>query len=231
MSSLEPVWFICNSSKMFQSGPMDLAQVKKACADIPLSEAANWYIWRDGFESWKPVFEVKEIFAQKEDSVLPPPIPQKPVVNLDPNAYKTDPNKVRKHERHPIRLRIIIRNEERVFSTTTKDISLGGIALETPLPLELFTQECEAFIAGPDQNEKIRFTLEKTSRNDLRYFVLKPKDQAQLEKLKAWLAGKSETEPSHRSKLDAWAKKEWANIPGLTPEEQALFAEGSKEDN
>lgn len=182
--------------------------------DILEEDAALWNAWQETWEGWKPIADVPELKAllkkkviappPKPSAAVPPPIPKIPPIPkmaapapAAVAAPKTGPqlpvmvgkpnDGKRKHERIEIRLRVIIRNAQMTFRTFSKDISLGGIALENAVPEHLFDAGCHIFIAGPDGHENLRFDLGATSRNDLRFFSFANLDERFMKKLGDWL--------------------------------------------
>ena len=117
----------------------------------------------------------------------PQPQPQQPKPQPKPQPKAENFVDRRKHKRYDIRFRVIIRNDGLTFRTFTKDISLGGVSLENPIPEAIFGQSCQIFIASLDLRENIRFNLGPTGRNDLRFFSFSNIDPKFREKLDEWL--------------------------------------------
>jgi hypothetical protein len=126
------------------------------------------------------------------DAMMPPPAPQPvPVAERRRAEEKAEPEKRqferRRFPRYQIRFRVIIRTEELTFRTFTKDISLGGLSLENPLPERLLEQKCQIFIGDVDSQESIRFTLQPTERHDRRYFSFAGVEESMTKKLNQWI--------------------------------------------
>jgi hypothetical protein len=122
----------------------------------------------------------------------PPPTPQpKPVAERRRDETSAEAEKRgqerRRFPRYQIRFRVIIRNEELTFRTFTKDISLGGLSLENPIPERLMESKCQIFIGDVDSQESIRFTLQPTERHDRRYFSFAGVEEAMVTKLNQWI--------------------------------------------
>jgi hypothetical protein len=94
----------------------------------------------------------------------------------------------RRHPRYDIRFRVIIRNETLTFRTFTKDISMGGLSLENPIPEKLLEQKCQVFIGDLNSRENIRFMLSPTERADRRFFSFSGIEEAMSGKLAQWIS-------------------------------------------
>ena len=218
MSENETAWYLCNSLTQYQSSPLSSEEARKQCSEILEADAGAWHVWQDTWPAWKRLSEVAELhsLARKKrapppipTAATPPPMPKAPpplpaaasVVEI-PTHMKETPAKQpqnRKHPRHEIRLRVIIRNAQMTFRTFSKDLSLGGIALEDAVPPHLFETGCQIFIAGPEGYENLRFELGPTSRNDLRYFSFSNLDEKFVQKLSHWLEKYSKKVPTKTS--------------------------------
>lgn len=64
----------------------------------------------------------------------------------------------RAHERFDVRLQVVVVSEENAFRTFTRNISLGGLALEKPVPKKLTGSTCTIFISDPSSHRKISFS-------------------------------------------------------------------------
>lgn len=93
----------------------------------------------------------------------------------------------RKHERISMRLRCIIRSSNITFRTFTKNISLGGVALEHEIPRELIGSDCQIYISGPQINKNLKFKISLTQRQSTKYFSFRDAELEFLEELQQWL--------------------------------------------
>ncbi len=64
----------------------------------------------------------------------------------------------RAHERFRVRLQVVVVSEENAFRTFTRDVSLGGLALEKAIPRNLTGSMCTIFISDPSSHRKISFS-------------------------------------------------------------------------
>lgn len=105
------------------------------------------------------------------------------------NFDKSDPkaNK-RKHERHAMRLRVVVIAGSRSFRTFSKNISKGGLLLENEIPSEILGQKCRVIISSNDMRENIEFEakLAGDSKNPRALAFQKGTDQF-ISKLETWL--------------------------------------------
>jgi hypothetical protein len=126
------------------------------------------------------------------EAMMPPPAPAAAAKPAEKRSER------RRFPRHEVRFRVIIRNETLTFRTFTKDISLGGLSLENPVPEKFFDQKCQIFIGDPDGNENIRFTLQSAHRQDRRYFSFAGVDEKMSVKLGQWI--KNQVDKATRKK-------------------------------
>lgn len=183
-------WILGNLKTRYQSDKIDLKTVIAKLAAVPEEELNLWVVWKSDWPQWKAVLDVTELQRTKAPPMPPPaPVVAPPVMPAPRHAVVEDKatgKNMRQHPRYKIRLRVIIKNEELTFRTFTTDISLGGVALENPLPQELFNKDCKIFIADSSSMDNIRFTLKLTNRGDLRYFSFADLEESFVEKLRAW---------------------------------------------
>lgn|GEM_PF-5765079 len=106
-------------------------------------------------------------------------------VSINKRALEIDNR--RQHDRYPIKMRVIIRSKEITFRTFTTNISLGGVALEHPIPEELINSECQILIAGNDVQENIRFTIKLVKSKDGSRFRFDKEERATVQKLQSWI--------------------------------------------
>ncbi len=97
-------------------------------------------------------------------------------------------NERRRTKRYRIRLRVIVESESVTFRTFSRDVSLGGIFLEKPLPDSLKHIPCTLIIGLVDGSENIRFSAAlTTSVNDRRRLRFVKGTRSHLETLLLWL--------------------------------------------
>lgn len=127
--------------------------------------------------------EVSVIIDEPQMEVLPRLIEN----NIDNAAPATREN--RKNPRFSCQLRTIIINRKKTFITTTLDISLGGIRVSHPIPLEIFDGECEVYIHSPNNKESVILKCSSVSNSSEAYrFSFSEMDQKNVNKLEAWLS-------------------------------------------
>lgn len=108
--------------------------------------------------------------------------------SADPSASARSGADRRKYPRFDIRYRVIVRNDNLTFRTFSKNISLGGVALEMPVPEALLGSECQIYVGNPRTGENIRFSGKLVSnRNDSQFFVFLKSSPDSLTKLQKWV--------------------------------------------
>lgn len=93
----------------------------------------------------------------------------------------------RRHPRFKARYRCIIRSSTITFRTFTVDISLGGVALEDPIPRDLLGSECLIYISSSKTKSNLKFKIALTGRAVSKYFSFEDADPLILEELQGWL--------------------------------------------
>lgn len=135
------------------------------------------------------VSQSNEIKNPVTDSPLAPSEPTSPTLHAvqTQEKPKTSPQN-RKHERFDLRLRVILRSQQITFRTFSKNISLGGIATEHPIPRDLINEDCTIYIANPDGQENIKFNVKfATERQDTKYFYFTEISPNTQDKLQNWI--------------------------------------------
>lgn len=172
----------------------DLAQVIAEQAPPMMPPAMEESIPSDSMEN-KPhiapvTVKAESVDRPSQEKSTPKP-PQKPDVVLPTTTSDNSVTNRRKHKRYMARYRCIIRSSTVTFRTFTKDISLGGVALEDPIPAELMGVECIIYISSAKTNRNIKFKLALTSRGVAKYFAFTDADPEFTAELKAWLESES----------------------------------------
>lgn len=96
----------------------------------------------------------------------------------------------RVHKRYDLRLRVILTNGKSTFRTFTKNISLGGVFLEHPVPANILNTKCEIYIASLDSGTHIKFETVVVSNtpDGPKHFSFSQVDTLFLDQLAQWLA-------------------------------------------
>ena len=142
-----------------------------------------------------------EATTRGETATLTPPAPPtffeapKEASDIEFNSQQealTQQQLAKKHKRrYPRiegRLRTIITNRSKAFMTYTKDISLGGIQTESPIPKDIIATEIEVYISDPQGKKSILFRCHPVGdlANPNRFSFAKA-DEKNLQKLGQWL--------------------------------------------
>lgn len=56
-----------------------------------------------------------------------------------------------------LRLQVVLITDQEAFRTFTKNVSMGGMALEKPVPKKLLGKDCTIFLSEPGSTAKISF--------------------------------------------------------------------------
>lgn len=93
----------------------------------------------------------------------------------------------RQHKRVEVRFRCIIKSSSMTFRTFTKDVSLGGVALEDAIPNELLGNECTIYITGQNNKKNLKFKIKVTNRPGAKFFSFENSDEVFMKELNVWL--------------------------------------------
>lgn len=137
-----------------------------------------------------------------EVPTTPPPIPnyQQPddfkIITYEDETVAATPAKSagrenqRKSPRYDIRLKVIISNKEKTFLSYTKNVSIGGVALEDNIPAEYFApdKDTEIFISSPKKNEFLAFRCTPVGdHSDPKNFSFGQISPESLQKFQLWI--------------------------------------------
>lgn len=128
-----------------------------------------------------------EIFSMDDlgDPVPAPPATPPPRGNVVPIGRGFER---RKYPRTQIRLRVLIQVDSIVFRTFTRDVSLGGLALEDPVPSFFQSQNCTVLLSHPPSTETFRFTARVLGQREQACFLNFYRSPAEsVARLQDWL--------------------------------------------
>jgi hypothetical protein len=125
-------WFLYQNDN--QTGPYATSELKRLISSGQILEQAH--VWRDGFENWTYVKDVKELYSQVAASVGVPPVPTIPSKKLE----ELKPEK-RQMPRKPLVAQVYMTNQSDLSTGICRDISIGGMQLLTDqIPGEVGSQ-------------------------------------------------------------------------------------------
>jgi hypothetical protein len=93
----------------------------------------------------------------------------------------------RQFKRIDARFRCIIKSSSLTFRTFTRDVSLGGVALEDAIPNELLGNECTIYITSSNNKKNLKFKIKVTQRPGAKFFSFENTDAAFMNELNIWL--------------------------------------------
>ncbi len=168
----------------------------------------SWWVWTPEWTEWTACEEVSEIKkslsnTNPEPSFLPPPFPEDKteqeinfITQISGFQMKTTGpyEEKRKYKRYSLRLKIIIRNQNLTFRSFSRDISLGGIALEHIVPEELLGSESQIYLSSLDGKDSILFNIHLTESKERIRFVFSNKEEIFAKKLEQWISSVEKTD-------------------------------------
>ena len=100
-----------------------------------------------------------EVSAPRQAMISPAPVPVPAAAHVPaPTPAPAPQSNRRAHERFNVKLQVVILSEENAFRTFTRNISMGGLALEKAIPKNLTGSQCSIFISDPTSHRKISFS-------------------------------------------------------------------------
>jgi len=147
----------------------------------------------------------------KPKVAVPPPFTQSKIIPIKPassNSHNShnSPNwsERRLHPRKNLKLQVVLITDQNAFRTFTRNISMGGMALEKPVPQKLLGGECTIFLSEPGSTLKFSFTgvvladdnASQAARHRIRFEQVAEKSRDALEK---WIDAASRSGAALRS--------------------------------
>jgi len=128
-------WFLFQNDN--QTGPYPTAEIKRLISSGQVLEQAH--VWREGFENWQYVKDVKELYATAAPAPTAVP-PTAPVAQQAAPAAQTaapvaaaaaKPAEKRTGPRRPMVAQVYLTNQSEVITGICRDISVGGMQMQT----------------------------------------------------------------------------------------------------
>ena len=144
---------------------------------LTIEQSFEWLAFRADWKDWKPLKAVIELTASRSSGVCSyevPPVPtlaeenktEVPEEVTSPTITQTDANfeivknamsaRSRKYQRYEARFHIEVICDQRHFSSFSTNISVGGIALEDPIP-SWVAGYCTVVISTLDLKKRLEF--------------------------------------------------------------------------
>lgn len=182
MSSLDN-YFLFDTKTKQQFGPFDEQDFIKVLLTLEADELESHQIWRSDWQNWQPANDWKSHVKIKIDVMTQPGSSDSKIISLHPTYKET-----RLHPRLDLRFKCTIRNNDTSVETYTKDISLGGIQLESAIPQDMLKQKCQVLIHDPNSYDSIEFDIHLTQRQEPLYFYFSNFSEGDLQKLQLWMS-------------------------------------------
>ncbi len=174
------LWSVKNTSNSDLREGLSEADFVKFVASLPAGEFEKWEAKRSDQAAWYglssfPAFRLRRfgfspipaelkftppqlswIEAQLSPRKVTPP--QFKPQHLVATSREPSPADRRKHPRKDVRLQVVIISDVNAFRTFTRNVSMGGMALEKAVPAKLLGAECTFFLSKPGSTEKFTFS-------------------------------------------------------------------------
>ncbi len=195
-------WFLYNQRTEMRYENIEFAEAIKRIHESKLI-LTEWLAWREGMTDWAKASDILEFQASLTSKMELTPIPQKiprPVVPHkkiileqenqilrihEQEASVSKPER-RKHQRLKLKFKIIISCNSKTFRSFTKDISLGGVLLQDPIPPEMQNETCEIFISNSKGNKSVKFSCRVVS-DPKKFGRISFQDTVFVQELERWL--------------------------------------------
>lgn len=190
-------------------------EARAIISSLDSEKLAHWWAWRDDWADWRPACEVEGLSEMifRGLNTKPPELPQEVYKSeklLDPSevapqgftmaasVQKNDDElqisnvtfTLRAKRRFNKRLSVTIEHDQNVFKTFTKDVSVGGVQLEDPLP-DWLSGDFKVRLGKPGSKTQIELacTIIENNNFDRRRIKILPLQKIEDEKaLEAWIA-------------------------------------------
>lgn len=186
------IWCFLNSKDESQQVTvMGLKSARIFTSLLPKPQHPQWTVRQYGAQNTKAVADSPILFGDPSEQVrdnLAEFMVETISLVKDQNAVKTGAER-RQHKRYVARLKVIILSGERIFDACTTNVSLGGLLLENPVPVEFINRECQVILTSPDNMSNVQFEA-KILESSVRGSRLMFGDQlsaGNLEIYKEWL--------------------------------------------
>ena len=155
-----------------------LESAKWIVRNIPEADYKYWYVQKRGWEKAKKLAKCEEFCDALSEIASPPftlPSDQERTVATASHKSMSMPHTPaqtptiegskrgyvdRKHKRVNARFRVLIFFGDKVFRAHSKDISLGGLLLESSIPQTFVGKNCKVRIGSQNQKMNIEFNAE-----------------------------------------------------------------------
>lgn len=154
MRRREHYWSLFHTTEKNQLNDLRTDQVEAIFAAIPPSQKNEWLIWREGFASWKSFTEFPELLlalrSHSETPIAPPPAPaifiaREPIREIEANSeifHGDEDLSLEEHlgsdgriqPRYKKKFELRIELVDRIFTTTTTDVSMNGMQVKDLIP-------------------------------------------------------------------------------------------------
>lgn len=177
-------WSVKNPTTGEQRENLSDAELVAFLMGIPAQEFPAWQARRSDSEAWFPctaiaAFRLRRfglglvpaelgftaaqlgwVEAQLETAQGGSPLPaaRQPAPAQPPGRDRRSWADRRKHPRSNLRLQVVIISDRDAFRTFSRNVSMGGMALEKAVPKALLSKECTIFLSEPGSTAKFSFT-------------------------------------------------------------------------
>jgi hypothetical protein len=117
-------WFLYQNDN--QTGPYQTSEIKRLITSGQVLEQAH--VWREGFENWQYVKDVKELLTP---STAAPAVPPAPVQSVAPAVVAQENSEKRSKPRRPLVAQVYLTNQSELITGICRDISVGGMQMQT----------------------------------------------------------------------------------------------------
>lgn len=201
---METLWSLGNrKTKAVEKNLYTNQLIQMVVESLPCNSIVeDWVVWCADWKNWKNLTDVVELMAEintleqlnkQQLAIEPKLVSQPPPMATENQNHKTNSHETinwdekRQFKRIEARFRCIIKSSSLTFRTFTKDISLGGVALEDTIPNELLGNECSIYITSTNNKKNLKFKIKVIPRPGAKFFSFESADQVFMTELNQWL--------------------------------------------
>jgi len=181
-------WSVFHFTRQSQVNNLTKDEVRSLLEKYTPADLPHLYLWNESLDDWKPLKNFPDLMICllerlfKDAEKAPPPLPLDLLVKMTPEELPGPLTTMmpRKHPRHLIKLKTLIRCKDSVFRTFTTTVSAEGFGLAHEIPAEFLKEACYGVITSANGIENVRFDMTPVCKNAARVMN-------RSERLQAWI--------------------------------------------
>ena len=198
---MSSAWSLYNSKTKELRENLSLDEFRGFFQKLKPDDQRFWFGWDGRRDTWEPALDLlqemerPDLDAKNHEPVLKSSFVEMEYHQTKPTLPKADEEIAvsgfdrRRYPRYQAHFRVIIKNDNLTFRTFSKDVSLGGLSLETAVPPGFMGPICQMHLGNSATGENLEFSVKMlVTRFESRYFSFIKCPPESLARLQQWLA-------------------------------------------